>query len=58
MEKLDYNEKFCGKCGKTEMILSRQQILALPMEERRKILAKQSEHFVKDHPDYFKGLLK
>ncbi len=57
MEKPDYNERHCAKCGKEEMIITRKEILAMPMEERRKILRMQSERFVQDHPNYFKDLL-
>lgn len=57
MEKPDYNEKWCCKCGKEEMIVTRKELLSMPMEKRREILAKQSEQFVKNHPDYFKDLL-
>ena len=56
-EKPDYNEKWCWKCGKIEMIVTRKELLAMPMEKRREILAKQSADFVKNHPDYFKDLL-
>lgn len=56
-EKPDYNERFCGKCGKTEMLITRKELLAMPIEERRKILAQQSADFVKNNPDYFKDLM-
>jgi hypothetical protein len=57
LEKPDYNEKRCCKCGKEEMFITRKELLAMPMEKRREILAKQSADFVKEHPDYFKDLL-
>ena len=57
LEKPDYNEKWCPKCNKIEMIVTRKELLALPMEKRREILAKQSAAFIENHPDYFKDLL-
>ncbi|KKM80976.1 hypothetical protein LCGC14_1334460 [marine sediment metagenome] len=58
LEKSDYNEKWCPKCHTVEMLVTRKEILAMPMEQRREILAKQSAAFVEDHPDYFEGLLE
>ena len=57
MEKPDYNEKWCCLCNKTEMIITRKELLAMPVEERRKILARQSEGFIRNHPDYLKDLI-
>jgi len=39
------------------MIVTRKELLAMPMESRREILAKQSASFIENHPDYFKDLI-
>jgi len=56
-EKPDYNEKWCPKCNKIEMLITRKELLKMPMEQRREILARQSQAFIERHPGYFKDLL-
>ena len=57
-EKPDYNEKWCPKCMKVEMLVSRKELLAMPVEARRVILAKQSQAFIERNPNYFKDLFE
>jgi len=58
LEKPDYNEKWCPKCMKVEMLVSRKELLAMPIEARRAILAKQSQAFIERNPNYFKDLFE
>ena len=57
LEKPDYNEKWCPKCNREGMIITRRELLAMLPEQRRAILAKHNPSFVIDHPNWFKGLL-
>ena len=58
LEKPDYNEKWCPKCMKVEMLVTRRELLKMPMKQRREILAKQSQAFIEAYPNGFKDLFE